>query len=190
MKAALTISRFTIPHERVRECEPMLGSVPEQARSAPGFLSSSVWRLVSEDQSFFRLTIFDGVETMDAFYDGISKSDGLLDAIRNFGVVPDVIRMSIDSFHHFDPRRIHESEFMSFSLRALDPGYGPEWAEKLGNNFEEVSTLPGFEGALVSTGLDVDERVAGFAFWQTVDSFRRSVPDNPDYAIDLYKLYR
>ncbi len=168
----------------------MLGDLPAAAQSAPGFLSTSVWRLVKDDTNFFRLTIFDDLTSMDSFYETIMKSDGLIEAIRKFGVVPDVIRLGVDQFHYFNPKHIHSSEYMSYSLRALDPGYGPDWAEKLGNNFEEVASIPGFEGAMVASGLAVDERVAGFAFWQTADSFKRSVPDNPDYDIDLYKLYR
>ena len=48
----------------------------------------------------------------------------------------------------------------------------------------------GFEGAMIGTETDSSARVAGLAFWQTAESFDRSVPSNPDYEIKLYSLYR
>ena len=190
MPAALTISRFPIPQDKLRECEPLIGELPAAAQGAPGFLSTSVWRDVNSPDEFMRLTIFESEESMDAFYDGILKSDRLVEQIRAYGIVPDVTRMEVDKFQGFDPKKVHSSEFMSFSLRALDPGMGDDWVAKMGNNFAEIQYIPGFEGAMISSDMEIDERVAGFAFWQTADSFRKSVPDNPGYEIDLYKLYR
>ena len=168
----------------------MLGDLPTAAKDAPGFVSSSVWRLVKDHEQFLRLTIFDSIEEMDSFYDSILKSDGLIETIRKYGVVPDVTRMEIDSLQGFKPADVHRSEFMSFSLRAMDLGMGDEWVSKLRNNFAEIQYIPGFEGAMIASGLVDDERVAGFAFWQTEASFSKSVPDNPGYEIEIYSLYR
>ncbi len=186
----ITISQFSIPKSEARVCEPLLSDFPEKAKQAPGFISTSVWRHSTDMESFLRLTVFENQVDSDSFYDRILKSDSLVEAIQRFGIAPNVTQFSTNSLIKFDPARVHESEFLSFSLRALDPGMESEWVQKLKNNLTEVSSIGGFEGAMIGTETDSSARVAGLAFWQTAESFARSVPSNPDYEIKLYSLYR
>lgn len=186
----LTVSQFHIPASEARTCEPLLGDFPDAAKAAPGFISTSVWKSIQNPEKYLRLTVFDTVDNMDTFYDQILKSDRLVETISKFGIVPDVIQFDVNHVLGFDPAKVHSSEFMSFSLRAMDPGYDSDWVEKLTDNFREVSLIGGFEGAMVATEEGAASRVAGMAFWQTQDAFNRSVPDNPDYEIQLFKLYR
>lgn len=190
MPFALNVSRFQIPKERMRECEPLLGDFPQLAKNAEGFVSTSVWRKATDLEQCVRVTFFASPESMRAFYDQILKSDQLIETIIKYGVAPDVLTLNVNHIVGFDPKEIHRSEFMSLSVRAMDPGMGMDWVEKLTGNFEEVEVLPGFEGAVVASTEPDAERVGGLAFWQTEENFQRSVPDRPDYTIDLYSLYR
>lgn len=190
MPLACAISRFSIPADRIRECEPVLGDFPISATQEPGFLSSSVWHNTKNKEGFLRMTFFESVETMEAFYDKIAKSDALVFAIQKFGLVPDVVATTVESSFGFKPRDIHKSQFLSFSKRSEDPGMGQDWVDKLSNNFEEISVIPGFEGGVVGRSLNEEDTILGMAMWHDEASFKRSVPDMPDYEIDLYKLYR
>lgn len=188
--AILTVSQFTIPKEQSRICEPLLSDFPEKAKNASGFISTSVWRKCSSTEMYLRLTAFETQEDSDAFYDGILKSDALVEAINKFGLVPDVTQFRSARNVQVHLNKVHESEFMSLSMRSMDPGMEGDWIDKLENNFREVSMIGGFEGAIVGLETDSSLRVLGLAFWQTEEAFKRSVPSNPDYEISVFSLYR
>lgn len=190
MARALTISRFRIPFAEARKYEGMLEAPKSVAEGVDGYISTSVWREVNDRDSYLRLTFFRDVTAMDQFYDKINRSQALIDSINKYGIAPDVQRCEVFELIRMAPNRIHESEFLSLSIRAMDPGHGVDWAEKLSMNLQEVSTIPGFEGAAVASGESVPDEIVGLALWQTPDSFKRSVPDRPDYEISLYELYR
>ncbi|MDI9638876.1 hypothetical protein QPK87_28285 [Kamptonema cortianum] len=190
MVGAVTVSRFTIPAGKEREYESMLLSFGDEVREDRGYVSTSVWHDVVHQDRYLRITAFENWEALEKSYQEMVDSGFLVEAVEKWGVAPDVIRCVPAWSHRFSFKDIHDSEFLSLSIRALDPGFGSDWVNKLKNNFREVSLIPGFEGAWVGTTDILPDQVTGIVLWQDEASFKRSVPADVEYQIDLYSAYR
>lgn len=190
MTQALNLSQFTIPADQAESARKILTSSSNLVGQSSGLISSTVWQNVPNQTEFARLTFFESVADIHSFYDQIQGSDELVTAIQEYGISPDVSKASVDWAHHFQPAKLMEHPFVSVSERALDPGRGKDWVEKLKNNFEEISILPGYRGSAICTDIETPEIVIGLAFWDDEESYVSSIPSNPSYPIRFFALYQ
>jgi hypothetical protein len=86
--------------------------------------------------------------------------------------------------------RIREREVLSLSIRAMEPGQGEPWVEKMKYNFAEVAALPGLAGWFIGRSDEVEDEIVGIASWDNHEACMRSIPDSVHYPISVYRRYR
>jgi len=190
MSGAVTISRFSIPAGKEREYEEMLRSFGDAVANDMGFESTSVWQDIKNPAEFMRLTSFKDFDSLFKSYDHMVESGFLEGAVLKWGVAPDVRRQIPIWSHHFDFARAHESEILSLSVRAMEPGQGDAWADKMRYNFTEMQVLPGMHGCWIGRSDEIDDEISGIATWATEEACCSSIPDHLHYPIHVYRRYR
>lgn len=170
----------------------MMMSFGDTVRDGGGFLGTSVWRSLSGDGEFVRMTAYESVAALDASYESMLASGFLERAVQRYGVAPDVTRcLPVYSASGFAFGAGEDAAgYLTLSMRAMDLGEGPAWVEKLKYNFTEISLIPGFSGCWIGVTDDVPDEVTGLALWQTEGSARSSIPDSPHYEIKVFGRYR
>ncbi|MBX3111521.1 MAG: hypothetical protein KF857_05885 [Fimbriimonadaceae bacterium] len=190
MVGIIGITRINVGRGALVEVEPtFLELQGEVRRVAPG-VESSLWRCEDDDHRFLQLSTLPSVEVKDALVDHLVRTRLVEQAAERLHGIPDVQHFQPSWSMRVTAASVHQSALLSVSLRAMDLGFGDAWVEKLGDNFREVSVIPGFEGAMIAKSLVVEDQVLGLGFWSVSSAFHQSVPPRPSYEIDLYRRFR
>ena len=186
--STVVISRFEIPLAD----RPYASVIFEKFKAAvsqhAGYLGTSVWQCVENNDRFMRITEYVSVEAYHKVYDALSQSGTLEKAVSTNAIVPDVqiYNTIVSRYHGLD--HLHNAPYLSLSDRVLPtPSHADDWAAKLQYNFDENSLIPGFHGVVIAKHYDVEEQIAGIALWRSPQAFADSQPPGVEYQIDLYK---
>ncbi|ARU41074.1 hypothetical protein CCB80_07940 [Armatimonadetes bacterium Uphvl-Ar1] len=190
MIGAVTVSRFEIPVGKDREYEEMLRSFGDEVADDKGFVATSVWQDIDSPHKFMRVTAFRDFDSLFSSYDEMVASGFLEAAVEKWGIAPDVMRVEPVARHGVGVEQFRTHDVMSLSIRAMEPGYGDEWIEKMKYNFEEVSVLPGMEGWFIGRSDEVEDEIVGMVSWDTEEACRRTIPDSVHYDIRVFRRYR
>lgn len=190
MVGAVTVSRFEIPAGKEREYEGMLRSFGEQVADDRGFVATSVWQDIENPNQFVRLTAFKDFDSLFKSYDEMVESGFLEAAVERWGVAPDVKRIVPIEEKGPGIQNMREHQVLSLSIRAMEPGQGNPWVEKMKYNFAEMEALPGMHAWFIGRSDEVDDEIVGLVGWATEEACRRTIPDTLHYPISVYRRYR
>lgn len=187
---AVTISRFKIPAGHEKEYEGMLRSFGDEVQDDSGFISTSVWKDLDRAGEFMRITAFRDFDALFQSYDEMVENGFLEEAVERWGVAPDVRRQIPVYSKNFEFKQLGKMEFLSLSVRAMEPGQGPAWIEKMKYNFAEIEILPGMRGCWIGQHDEIDDEIAGIVIWDSLDACRQSIPEPLHYPIHVFARYR
>ena len=141
-----------------------------------GFKGLSVWRDVSDAESFLVIYDYASPESADEGLQAVTQARTIAESQTADFRPADVIRMHVDAQSQV---RIHEADattYLSMSVRFADPGYGPELANEIGMIFDELRIMPGFVGSAYGTSDSLEEEVIGLVTWESPEAFSASIP--------------
>ncbi len=187
MSEILAISRFSVPEHRLAGYEEMSAAFSVRVNTHPGSRGTHIWVGVDDAAHWMRLTLYANEQAERHVHGRVSTSDSMVEKIREAGIVPDLTRCVVVWKHGVSPERLPIEPFVSYSVRAFATGMQTDWIEKLQSNFEEISNIDGYRGSMIATTAETPEEVSALVFWESEEAFRRSLPDGPDYEIDLYR---
>lgn len=191
MNRSVVISRFGLTGSYLVKAGAMFENYRQLVSSCEGFVGTSVWRQLADQNQFMRATVFETTAAYLKAYDWMVESGGLETAIHRYGVLPDVQMFEVKWTHGRRLERALDHEFLSLSDRAMDTTDSAEaWVDKLKMNLRECDSIPGFDGCLIATGYSLSQRVLALALWRSEQAFLESVPGQPDYAIPFYQRVR
>lgn len=188
--SALVVSRFELKEDAEETAEQMFASYAEEIKSRAGFLSTSVWQHHARPTAYMRISHFASVRTFLHAYDRLAESGFLEKAVLSYSVVPDVRIFEVAWAAQMELDEVHMKNFVSISDRMFATvEMADEWIAKLSYNFDEIRSIPGFDGALIARGHHYPEETIGIACWRSARAYEESVPPNPDYTIELYERW-
>ncbi len=190
MKGVIGITRIAVAQGALVEVEPTYLGIQAEVKKVDPAIQTSLWRHEEDDHRFLQLVTIPSVEVYERLGEHMMRSRVVEEASIKLVTTPDVQHFIPEWSGKTNEDSAHQQALLSISLRAMDPGYGPEWISKLTDNFREVSVIPGFAGAVVARSTIVDDQILGLAFWDVSTAFRQSVPPHPHYLIELYRRFR
>lgn len=191
MNRAVVVSRFDLSGSYLVKAGAMFENYRALVSQCEGFIGTSVWRQLADQEKFMRATVFETTEAYLTGYDWMVQSGGLETAIYRYGVLPDVQVFEVKWTHGRRLERALDHEFLSLSDRAMDTReVAADWVDKLKMNLRECDSIPGFDGCLIATGYELSQRVLALALWRSEQAFLESLPGQPDYAIPFYQRVR
>lgn len=190
MVGAVTVSRFEIPQGQEREYEQMLLSFGDEVSDDRGFIATSVWQEVDNPNRFLRLTAFRDFDSLFKSYDEMVQSGFLETAVEKWGIAPDVKRIVPIEKKGDGVEHMRENPFVSVSIRAMEPGQGDPWVQKMKYNFAEIESLPGMQGWFIGRCDELDDEIVGIVGWASEEACRRTIPPHMHYPVTVYRRYR
>ncbi len=187
---AVQISRFTIPSGNERDYEGMLRSFGEEVGDDSGFISTTVWQDIDHPGAFMRVTAFRDFDALFKSYDEMVESGFLEESIEKYGISPDIRRNIPIWDKRFDFHQLKKVQYISLSVRAMEPGQGVPWIEKMKYNFAEIEILPGMRGCWIGQHDEIEDEITGLVAWDSLESCRQSIPQPLHYPIYVFRRYR
>lgn len=190
MQGVIGVTRIQVGRGALVEVEPVFMEVQAEVHKASAGAMTSLWRDEDDDHHFVQLSTIPTMEEFQKVSSHLLQSRVVEHASERLKTVPDAQQFVPLWSAKVNAETLHKANLVSVSERAMDMGYGQEWADKLSDNFREVSVIPGFAGAVVAQSIALQDTILGLGFWDISTAFQQSVPPHPHYTIKLYRRFR
>lgn len=184
-KEVLVLARVAVdPRKLDRVEEVFLEQMGSQLH--PGTISRSLWQNTSYPERSAVLTHYLDDESAEADLEKIVESGMLERATAAMGSTPDIRHFHLiddvpGQLDTFDMRGV-----MSLSVQFAPPGGLEERVAELLDMADAFRALDGFRGFKFCRGVQVCEEVLSLMFWDSVPSFRASMPRQPLNPVEVF----